>query len=145
MKNHLKNQAVILSEGGNVVNLPVGGNSSSRIINFDFYRLDQDSRALFRLGQSLAQADYILIPSRRVYANHLRLKKDFPLTAAYYELLFSGRLGTKIKEFSRLPDNKAEETWSVFDHPQIMLYEKKLFLSPQEYQRLIKEKADSLY
>jgi len=145
MKKNLKEQAVILSETGNVVNLPVGDYSSFRIINFDFYHLDQDPNALSRLSQSFTQADYILVPSRRVYSNHLRLKKDFPLTAAYYELLFSGQLGTKIKEFSRLPDNKAEETWSVFDHPKIMLYEKKLSLSPQELQKLIKEKAGLLY
>ncbi len=145
MKKNLKKQAVILSEAGNVVNLPVGTNPSFRIINFDFYCLDQDPDALPHLSQSFAQADYILVPSRRVYANHLRLKKDFPLTAAYYELLFSGQLGTKIKEFSCLPDEKAEETWSVFDHPKIMIYEKKLFLSPQKFQKLIKEKANLLY
>ena len=66
------------------------------------------------------------------------LKKTFPKLNQYYENIFSGRLGfEKIKEFTsypkidffgrtilEFPDEKAEETWTVFDHPIIRIYKK---------------------
>jgi len=67
------------------------------------------------------------------------LKKTFPKLNQYYENIFFGRLGfEKIKEFTsypkinflgktilEFPDEQAEETWTVFDHPVIRIYKKK--------------------
>lgn len=73
------------------------------------------------------------------FKNHCQeLKKTYPLLNQYYSQLFNGSLGyRKIKEFTSFPkieifgkkiiefnDEKAEETWSVFDHPVIRIYEK---------------------
>ena len=140
--------------------------------------------------EHLAKADYIFIPSRRIFANHycldslsfrgspsqllginseteksseayLRpdkigsrflalarndtsgdrckyLRKRYPLLNDYYDKLFSGELGfEKAAEFSsfpkiqflgktilELPDENAEETWTVFDHPVIRIYKR---------------------
>ncbi|MCX6726503.1 MAG: hypothetical protein NTY75_01655 [Candidatus Shapirobacteria bacterium] len=111
MNQNLPVNSKILSESGNVVNLPFGGKFS--VDNFDFY------------NQSLLSVDnynYILIPSRRVFKNNFAPK--------YYQKLFSGQLGfTQIIQFSPLPnlflnDENAEETWTVFDRPTIRIFQR---------------------
>ncbi len=66
------------------------------------------------------------------------LKKKYPLLNKYYDKLFSEKLGfVKVAEFSsypkiklfnktliEFPDEEAEETWTVFDHPVIRIYKK---------------------
>ncbi len=66
------------------------------------------------------------------------LRKKYPMLNDYYDKLFSGQLGfKKVAEFSsypkiqilgktilELPDEEAEETWTVFDHPVIRIYKK---------------------
>lgn len=79
----------------------------------------------------LVQADYIVITSRRIYANMLKLAPEFPFMSKYYQLLFSGALGYQpIAEFSSYPtlfgfkinDDSAEETFQVFDHPKVLIF-----------------------
>lgn len=137
----------VLSETGNVIDIPVSLPNNLTIqqfnnpISFDFYHLDENPALLDQLITELAKSDYIFVPSRRIFANYMRLKEKFPLTARYYDLLFSGKLGfAKIIEFSRLNDEQAEETWSVFDHPVIRVYKKINFYSKEDYKRLIESK-----
>lgn len=140
-KENVPQNSIILSESGNVVNLPI--NTNHQVINFDFYKLEEEENLKF-LCQNLDRADYILIPSRRVFANH---KEDkFPNTANYYQKLFSGQLGfSLVKTFSptsryhlanlycQESETGAEETWTVFDHPTIRLYQKIKPSSAEEY------------
>jgi hypothetical protein len=132
----------ILSEGGNVVDIPLkvqGLNktiSSYQYHSFDFYRLDNDPVLQEELKNHLKNADYIIVPSRRVFMNHNQ--KDYPVTYAYYDNLFSGKTSfKKVAEFTsypkitflgktliEFPDETAEETWSVFDHPVIRIYKR---------------------
>ncbi len=113
---------------------------NSRPVSFDFYHLDEDSRLFPQLLALLENSDYIFVPSRRLFVNHLRLPEKYPLTAKYYELLFSGKLGfTEIKKFQALPDESAEETWSVFDHPVVRIYQKKVAISQKEYEELFNQ------
>lgn len=152
----------VLSETGNVVDIPVLPSSDPSYpilttsyqlspISFDFYRLDENSELFDKLLDYLENADYIFIPTRRLFANHLRLAEDYPKTARYYELLFSGKLGfEEIKVISPFPrlsipgfekilfDEKAEETFSVFDHPVIRIYQKTIPLTRQQYEDLFK-------
>lgn len=86
--------------------------------------------------------------------NHQRLPQIFPKTANFYAALFDGKLGfTKIKEFTsypmiqlgpqsggfklEFPDEKAEETWSVFDHPVIRVFKKMRQLSISDYEKIL--------
>ena len=69
-----------------------------------------------------------------------RLKSTYPILNQYYEKLFDGSLGFKqVAEFSsyprielfgkilaEFPDEGAEETWSVFDHPVIRIFKKEI-------------------
>ncbi len=129
---NLKPGAVIITEAGNVVDLPLFNNNNFEMINLDLYHLDENPLIADKLDFYLDKADYILIPSRRIFANHLRRKEDFPQAAAYYQRLFSGESGFRmIKEISPFPkwqqwllgnDLVAEETWTVFDHPTIRIF-----------------------
>ena len=116
--------AVVLSEAGNVDNVPPA------TIFFDFYNIDTNL-----LFTDLATADYIIIPSRRVFKNNFY--------SIYYQQLFSGKLGfTLVKQFSPVTDlilnpENAEETWSVFDRPTIRIYKKVKSLSPANYEVLL--------
>ncbi len=134
----------ILSETANVVDLPVMNKSYNsyknyKYVSFNFYDLDESLNLQEELKYHLSQADYILVPSRRIFANHP--KEKYPLLNDYYKRLFSEKLGfVKTAEFSsypkmqfeilnfkfkiEFPDEAAEETWTVFDHPVIRIYKK---------------------
>ncbi len=157
--------AYILSETANVVDLPVPSRNFSdknyRLVSFDFYDLENDPLLQKELSQHQQKADYIFVPSRRLFMNHscyrpedLRLRdkivnfitnrcqqfqERYPLINDYYQKLFSGELVfKKIAEFSSyprinfqfsifsfqliFPDEGAEETWTVFDHPVVRIY-----------------------
>jgi hypothetical protein len=126
ISNNIPSKSKILSEGGNVIDIPLVGHYD--VINFDFYSLDEKIDNLNKLNQSINQSDYIIIPSRRIYKN--QNNPSFPYSKNYYHNLFSGNLGFNlIKTFSinnslLLDSEIAEETWSVFDNPVIRIYSK---------------------
>ena len=164
---NIPQNSFILSETANVVDIPISPpNYQLPIINyqsisFNFYDVDVNPILQKELHQHIAKADYIFVPSRRVFANHTcyekrgmsfeskdslqlarcrYLKEKYPLLNDYYQKLFSEKLrfkkvveftsypriyflGKKIIEF---PDENAEETWTVFDHPVIRIYESKI-------------------
>jgi hypothetical protein len=149
MFKNIPSSSKVLSETGNVVDLPVFSQKSFstnyhlEVISFDFYQLDEKPEAFTKLLEDLENSDYIFVPSRRIFANHLRLPQKYPLAAKYYELLFSGKLGFKeikvFKPFNHFTDDEfAEETWTVFDHPTIRIYKKNESLSQTEYEKILK-------
>jgi len=125
---NIPENSYILSETANVVDIPVinkdyKGYKSYNIVSFNFYDLDQNINLQQELKHHLARADYILVPSRRIFANYTcflpdgknnfldrivyekdrcrYLKDKFPLLNDYYERLFSEQLGFQlIKEFN---------------------------------------------
>lgn len=162
---NIPNNSYILSETANVVDLPIKDDKDKDIrikyrnytyISFNFYDLDNDVLLQKQLKRHIENADYIFIPSRRVFANNTcinekgknteflgyfndrcsNLKEEYPEINKYYKDLFSENLGfIKIAEFSSypkislfghtlitLPDEDAEETWTVFDHPVFRIY-----------------------
>jgi len=123
---NISSESQILSESGNVVNLPVNG--GYQVNNFDFYNLDVDFAQKKNLNELARNSQYIFIPSRRVFKN--QNNDSFPYSKEYYQQLFSGSLGfSQIKHFSKnnslfLDSENAEETWSVFDNPTIRIFKK---------------------
>lgn len=158
----VKENEVVLSETANVVDLPIDEHETGvkefkgRTISFNFYDLDTDVNLQQQLDTYLASADYIIVPSRRIYMNHScvvnplsnilsydkkrcqKLQASYPLLNKYYDKLFSGALGyTEVARFTSyptiplisghslvFPDEMAEETWTVFDHPVIRIFKK---------------------
>jgi len=140
IKSNINQESFVLSESGNVVNLPVLY-SNLKVNNFNFYQLDTSPNNLNKLIDSLTSSDYIFVPSRRVFKN--QNNSNYPLSQSYYQNLFSGGIGfTQIKKFDKKTDlflnsENAEETWSVFDHPTIRIYKKINNLAPDDYQEIL--------
>ncbi len=132
MKSNISSDSFVLSESGNVVNLPLSS-FNFEVNNFDFY----DPKNIKNLSSEINKSDYITIPSRRVFKN------DFPETKNYYQNLFSQNLGfVEIKKVNHsidlfLNSENAEETWSVFDNPTIRIYQKNIHLNFDDYQKML--------
>lgn len=178
---HITPGTKILSETANVVDLPVPAPFHPKslyehkyydYISFDFYNVDDNFLLQDKLEEYVNTADYIFIPSRRVFMNHTCLDdnnrslssdfliekyKQYELIGAkdlidqcrvrqerymvlngYYQRLFSGSSGfsliekftsyPKIQLFGKtlveFPDEQAEESWTVFDHPVFRIYKR---------------------
>ncbi len=148
LNQHLSSRSFILTESGNMLEVPLQGALQKR--SFDFYHLEESQNLQSEFPSLLVKADYFIIQSRRIFLNHQRLSQQFPKTSRFYDLLFSDQLGfKKIKEFNaypkleignwklEIPDEVGEETWSVFDHPVIRIYKKVKPLSSQDYESLL--------
>ncbi|HTD51764.1 MAG TPA: DUF2298 domain-containing protein, partial [Thermoanaerobaculia bacterium] len=82
---------------------------------------------------ALGDADWIAVTSNRVWGNVTRLPDVFPMSIAYYRALFQGRLGfERAADFVSYPrlgpwqfsDDTAEEQFTVYDHPRVLLFRK---------------------
>ena len=83
--------------------------------------------------RGLDKADYIIISSNRVRQSIPRLEREYPATIRYYDALESGELGFDlVAEFAVRPsflgiwidDSRAEESFTVYDHPIVRIYKK---------------------
>ncbi len=86
------------------------------------------------LSQQLSQTDYLILSSNRFYLPIPANSDTFPNTSKYYQSLFSGELGfTPIAQFTSYPcffsfcfhDDLAEEAFTVYDHPKVIVFQKK--------------------
>jgi YYY domain-containing protein len=113
----------------------------------------------------LTQADYLIFYSNRLYGTIPRLEERYPLTTAYYHLLFGGKLGYELVHWEAsyptlfgvafkddtfrrpglpvpepLRDYKpasltlnlgfADESYSVYDHPLVLVFKKTVTGAP---------------
>ncbi|MFZ2152426.1 MAG: glycosyltransferase family 39 protein [Microgenomates group bacterium] len=121
--------------------LPLGYLNNLNQISLPLYDSDSDPHKWNFINQMLVRGDYIIIASNRlstplpklVNCDQLPEDKCYPLTARYYRDLFAGNLGyTKVAEFTSYPtlfgfsvnDQSADESFTVYDHPQIMIFKK---------------------
>lgn len=150
MVSNLGQPATILLEGGNMVDIPLGGNF--RKVSLDFYSIEESQDTQTKIIDALDESDYFIIQSRRVFLNHQRVRDRFPKTAKFYDTLFSGSLGFEhIKTFTsypqlgigkykiEFPDEQAEETFTVFDHPVIRVLKKAKQLNRLESEEAFKD------
>ena len=66
------------------------------------YEADNTQKADL-LGRALAQSDYIVFFSNRLYGTVGRLAQRYPLSREYYRLLFSGELGYELAYYADAP------------------------------------------
>jgi YYY domain-containing protein len=118
-----------------------GGTNSYPIIETEPYQTDsfEKVRQLVygipgdKAKRGLDNADYVVISSNRVRESVLRLEREYPATIRYYEALESGELGFElVASFAVRPsflgvwldDSRAEESFTVYDHPLVRIYKK---------------------
>jgi len=123
--------------------LPLTKGENYKHVELTLYDQPDSQTKWLILDNKLKQTDYIIIASNRLYvplqklANCNRFKLCFPSTTKYYQELFAGKLGfKKIAEFAVYPgfqifgfkfqisDQGADESFTVYDHPKIMIYKK---------------------
>ena len=131
--------------------IPLYGGENYNFEELTLYDQPDDENKWQILNKKLQKSDYIIIASNRLYVPLQRLsgckkfKSCYPKTAEYYKKLFSGKLGfKKIAEFSVYPkleiawpsklqrsgrnwkleirDDVADESFTVYDHPKIMIF-----------------------
>ena len=95
---------------------------------------------------ALENADWLAVTSNRVYGNVTRVPAVFPMSIAYYRALFDGSLGfDRVAEFVsyptlgplRFPDDRAEEQFTVYDHPRVLLFRKSARFSAPKAKKLL--------
>jgi YYY domain-containing protein len=118
----------------------------------DLTLYDEDTpEKLERLLDTLDEADYISMSSGRLWQSIPRLPMRYPITTRYYELLFAGELGfEKVAEFHSYPrlfglefdDTWAEEQFTVYDHPKVLIYRKTDQYDRERVQAMLTEGID---
>lgn len=141
IQNNIPKGKTILTEIGDI-QLPLADKAKYRNIQITPYDPDTAEKQSL-LNKQLKAADYIIIASRRYYiplpklTNCTALPHDFcfPIMARYYKKLLDGSLGfRKVAEIHNyptlpfttiaIPDETADETFTVFDHPTVMIFKK---------------------
>lgn len=144
---------------------PLG--SIYQLVNLELFEPDSETKRE-RMLQVLDQADYIVISSNRAYDAMPRLPLRYPMTTAYYQALFDcpsqlittcaypanpplkGPLGFELVSMFEsypnlgpitLPDDTAEEAFTVYDHPKVLLFEKSTDFSLTQVRTLL-ERVD---
>jgi len=106
-----------------------------------------------KIIEQINEADYIIISSNRLSGSIPNLSRRYPVTSLYYQFLFEERLGfDKVAEITSYPcflskrvvDDKAEESFTVYDHPKIIIFKKSEDYHPDMFiplldQRLIQK------
>ncbi|HEY45229.1 MAG TPA: hypothetical protein G4O14_00445 [Anaerolineae bacterium] len=114
---------------------------------------DGISDKLDRIANTLTEGDYLIISSKRQYGSIPRVPIRYPLTTAYYRALLGcpepedvlrcasvakpgeiqGELGYELVEIFQsnpklgpfeINDQSAEETFTVYDHPKVLVFQK---------------------
>lgn len=124
--------------------------SQYNIEQLAIYDQDNEQKRQY-YATKLSQGDYIILCSRRLWGTLIHLEEKYPLTARYYQLLFSEQLGfKKVAEFSSYPclgypffcfrylkDEAVEETFQVFDHPRVIIFQNQNRFSQETLTRLL--------
>jgi hypothetical protein len=129
--NHIPNKSTILTEHWD------DGLPSTQEAGFDYEHLElklyetDNLQKVEELAKTLSQGDYVIISSRRLTGSIPR-NSAFPYTKRYYQLLFNEGLGYRqVATFSSYPnffgltikDDIAEETFQVYDHPIVKIFQ----------------------
>ena len=110
------------------------GLANSQYKSVSLTNYDEDTpEKLDQLVADLDQAEYIILSSNRLYGSIPRLPLRYPVMVRYYDALLGEKLGfTKVAEFTSypqlfglaLPDQAAEEAFTVYDHPKVTILRK---------------------
>ena len=131
--------------------LPVSPwNQGFQAIELPLYEPDSEHKWQL-MAKKLAQVDAIVLASNRLWVPLMRIGGEkYGITKRYYELLFSGDLGfEEVADFHVMPGigppaggwsvdtQKADESFQVYDHPRVRVFEKVKPLDKSTYYIMI--------
>jgi YYY domain-containing protein len=102
-----------------------------KIVAFSFYENDTPEK-MTKLARELAETDWVVLQTKRLYGAVTRAPEKFPLTNRAFRLLFAGDLGyALVKEVAsrpallgvQVPDELADESFTVYDHPKVLFFQ----------------------
>jgi hypothetical protein len=101
-----------------------------------------------KMARLLSEGDYLVLSSARLSGSIPKDPEQYPVTSKYYDKLFGGLLGYReAARFASYPglfgfeieDHKAEETFSVYDHPVVRIFVNERRLSPEALRAVLAE------
>lgn len=105
-----------------------------KVIELKVYDPDSPTKKQ-EIERKLESADYYVVSSNRAYGSIMAHPQRYPFMSKIYEDLFNESLGyVKVAEFSAdprlafgswtfvIPDQSAEEAFTVYDHPKVMIF-----------------------
>jgi YYY domain-containing protein len=113
------------------LSLTVGRPSQYRVVPLPYYAPDTADK-IRALSRELAGGAFLVLPTKRLYGAITNVPARYPLTSNYFQLLFAGELGYRLvyERASRpallaleFPDELADESFSVYDHPKVLIFE----------------------
>ena len=127
--------------------LPEPNSSRGRYQFTDWGPFEEDTpEKVERLKEFLRRSDAIALSSNRIYGAVDNLPERYPLTNRYYQLLFDGKLGFELAlEQANHPnllgididDEKADESFTLYDHARVLVFRKVRDLSDAEFDALL--------
>ncbi|MCB0194668.1 MAG: glycosyltransferase family 39 protein [Anaerolineae bacterium] len=108
---------------------------------------DDDSQQKYELVRStLRDCDYVILATNRLWRTIPRLPERYPMSTRFYDALFSGELGYELVYEAQTPakfgpleidTQPADESFTVYDHPKPMLFQKTRQLSDAEWDAIL--------
>ena len=115
--------------------------------NIDWSPYEEDTAAKYEmLKAKLREADYVAYSSKRIYDSVDELPARYPMTTRYYDAMWDGSLGYELAFEATSPpelfgmvfdDRHADESWSLYDHPQATVFRKVRDLSDAEFDAVL--------
>ncbi len=115
------------------------------VVQLPLYEAESEAKVR-RLAAELAAADVVVLQTRRLVGSVTRAEATYPITARFFRLLYAGDLGFRLERAftSRpglfgleLPSELADESFSVYDHPKVVVFRKARPLAAAELEALI--------
>jgi hypothetical protein len=89
-----------------------------------------------KINKQLESVDYLIMSSNRLWGSIPKVPEIYPITSKFYNDLFEEKtnfkLIAKFVSFPKIPflnisinDNSSEEAFTVYDHPEVYIFEKK--------------------
>ncbi len=89
-----------------------------------------------KINRQLEKIDYLILSSNRLWGTIPKVPEKYPITSEFYQKLFAEELQfNKVAEFTSYPtvpilnlsinDLSAEETFTVYDHPKVIIFKKR--------------------
>ena len=136
-------------EEGMPLNLPIPGGypAAHGWKNVTMPMYEEDTPQKFEtIKQNMREGDYYVLATKRLYGALPHLPQRYPMSIKFYKLLFEGKLGYELvgdfhtypKLFGiEIPDQSADESFWVYDHPRTLIFKKVRDLSDAEWNELL--------